>query len=63
MKMEIKVKQLTRIIKKTDYGIGGMRMDRNGVKELTRMVKKMDYSLNGMKMDRRKKKELSRTGN
>ena len=46
-----------------DYGLIGMKMDRNGVKELTRMVKKMDYSLNGMKMDRRKKKELSRMGN
>jgi len=37
-----KKKELTRMGKKTDYGLFGMRMDRRGQKELTRMEKKME---------------------
>ena len=51
------------MVKKMDYGLGGMRMDRRVMKELTRMENEMDYGLGGMKMDRRGMKELTRMGN
>ena len=49
-------KELTRMGKKMDYGLTGMKTDRSDGKERLRMGKEMVYGLIGMRMERRVQK-------
>ena len=46
-----------------EYGMDGMRMDRESLKQFGRTKRKLDYGQNGIRMDRSIKKRLTRMEN
>ena len=56
-----KKNETTRMVRKMDFGLGGMRMDKREEEETTRMVRKMDFGLGGMRMKMSQRLKLTVT--